>query len=242
MSGHRSMSSSTRLSWDKYSPFINSLDHEQQVAWWEPAQYMLQQLRQRCAKSQQIQTSSFNSTEQGTLTVNFGFKATQFILDFWNHSSAFKTLRATEDAGDNTPWKETLPSTANYDRDFTYCVMSDSDRKSRQELSAPLTFMFWKQSPCTAVQPWEVIPVTRKESTLFHNVPVSQRPQLISVELAAAVETRLYQLRRHYCDIINEPNNYKFAECMQCSPELDYMVMISSKVCRSCSKNTGLGY
>jgi hypothetical protein len=203
--------------------------------------YMLQQLRKLCAKPCELKLqTTMHTIEQRALTVGFGFKATQFILDFWNHTSAFECLNASCLAQTHGKVSEDmLPPTNYFSRDYMYSDLSDRDRRSRQRNSAPLTFVIWKQAKYTTVQPWDVIPVTRAESARFRNVPVCRRRMLISSELAAAVEARLYKLCQLYCEIINEPNDYRFAECMICSPEVHHPSMISSKECQSCSKNIG---
>ncbi len=211
------------------------------MEWWDPAMYMLQQLRQLCVKPCELKLqTTMHTVKQGALTVGFGFKATQFILDFWNHKSAFDCLNASCEAQtDGKVSEEMLPSTGWYSRDYMYSDMSDRDRRSRHRISAPLTFVFWKQTKCTTVQPWNVIPVTRAESARFLNVPVCRRRMLVSPEIATAVEARLHKLGQLYCEIINAPNDYRFAECMTCSPEVHHASMISSKECQLCSKNTG---
>jgi hypothetical protein len=66
---------------------------------------------------------------------------------------------------------------------------------TRRNAKTALTFILWNKSDTEYVQPWEVIPVTHAEAADFRNVPSYIRPRLIAPQLAAAVSTKLNELR-----------------------------------------------
>jgi hypothetical protein len=206
----------------------------EEIAWWDSAMYMLQQLRQLCAQPCKLKLqASAHTMQQGAVTVDFGFKATQFILDFWNHSSALECLGASCSHG--KVLDEMVPSTDHWSRDHSYSHTTERERRSRQRESAPLRFIIWKEPKCASLQPWNIIPVTHTESARFLNIPVARRHTLLSSEIAEAVETRLLKLSQLYCNTINGPDAYKFTECMFCSPDVYHPSTIDSQLCQSCS-------
>jgi hypothetical protein len=70
-------------------------------------------------------------------------------------------------------------------------IVKSSARASR----TPLVFLLWNKSDVWPVQPWECIPVTRKEAAAFRQVPASKRAELVSETTAVQLGGRLYALR-----------------------------------------------
>jgi hypothetical protein len=135
---------------------------------------MLERLRRGCSQTRHLEGLSKH------LTVGFDAKVARPLLAFWKWQTALK------------PAAETPDKVAH--------VISGETRGVNWSFSAPgyeeLKWIVWGKSDLTPIKPWEVIPVTHDEASLFRNVPVPVRSKLVSdINVVQQIEQRLLQLQ-----------------------------------------------
>lgn len=128
---------------------------------------MLERLRRRCSLSSRLEGCN------KPLIVGFDVKVARLLLAIWEWQSALQTAEKSD---------ETAPDSKN-------------TVKAQSAKNVPLRWIVWGKTDASPIAPWEVIPVTCKESTLFRNVPIAMRSQLIPKEIAHQVALQLLRLR-----------------------------------------------
>jgi hypothetical protein len=137
---------------------------------------MLERLRRGCSQTSHLEGLSRH------LTVGFDAKVARPLLAFWKWQTALK------------------PAIETCDKDAHMHVISGETRGVKMSLSVPgyeeLKWIVWAKSDLTPIKPWEVIPVTHAEASLFRNVPVPLRSQLVSdINTLHQIEKQLLQLK-----------------------------------------------
>jgi hypothetical protein len=132
---------------------------------------MLERLRRGCSQTRHLEGLSRH------LTVGFDAKIARPLLASWRWQTALKPAVPADEVA-------RVSSAMIGGVEKTFSIRGYPE----------LRWIVWAKSDLTPIKPWEVIPVTHAEASLFRSVPAMLRPKLVSDADALRIQQHLSQL------------------------------------------------